>query len=53
VRNASRFDKPRFRAGVSAEVARARSSRRRLRDGDRIPLAGTRLVRRAARASER
>jgi glycosyltransferase involved in cell wall biosynthesis len=53
VRNASRFDKPRFRAGVSAEVARARSSRRRLREGDRIPLAGTRLVRRAARASER
>jgi glycosyltransferase involved in cell wall biosynthesis len=51
-RNAARFDRTRFRAGMTAEIARARSSRSRLFDSERHPLASTRLVRRAARATE-
>jgi glycosyltransferase involved in cell wall biosynthesis len=47
-RNASRFDSARFRAGMTAEIARARSMRGQSGDGARHPLAGTRLVRRAA-----
>jgi glycosyltransferase involved in cell wall biosynthesis len=50
--NAARFDKSRFRAGMTAEVARARSSRRSPGDSERHPLASTRLVRRAARSPE-
>jgi glycosyltransferase involved in cell wall biosynthesis len=53
VRNAARFDRARFRAGMTAEVARARSSRRTPSESDRHPLASTRLVRRAARGTER
>jgi hypothetical protein len=37
---------------MTAEVARARSSRRTPSESDRHPLASTRLVRRAARSTE-
>jgi glycosyltransferase involved in cell wall biosynthesis len=52
VRNAARFDRTRFRAGMTAEVARARSLRRTPSESDRHPLPSTRLVRRAARGTE-
>ncbi len=46
VRNATRFDTERFRAGMRAEIARARASRERPLDIERHPLAYTRRVRR-------
>ncbi len=51
VANAARFDRMRFRAGIAAEVARARTSRGAPGDAERHPLASTRLVRRAARGA--
>jgi glycosyltransferase involved in cell wall biosynthesis len=47
VRNADRFDTARFRAGMTAEIARARATRERLPDGERHPRMYMRRVRRA------
>jgi glycosyltransferase involved in cell wall biosynthesis len=52
VRNATRFDRTRFRSGMTAEIARARSARPATSDRDRHPLVSKRLARRAARNGE-
>jgi glycosyltransferase involved in cell wall biosynthesis len=51
-RNAARFDGARFRAGMTAEIARARSSRARLFGSERHPRPSPRLAGRAARGAE-
>jgi glycosyltransferase involved in cell wall biosynthesis len=52
-RNAERFNKASFRAGMDAEVRAAFDSASRPAPRDRQPLASTRLVMRAARGSNR
>jgi glycosyltransferase involved in cell wall biosynthesis len=49
VRNARRFDRQSFRAGMLQQVEEAQAAGIRLTAGDRQPLPTTRLVRRAAR----
>jgi glycosyltransferase involved in cell wall biosynthesis len=53
-RNAARFDRQGFRAGILSEVAQAiESAEPRRRPGERQPLPSTRLVMRASRTSNR
>ena len=51
--NARRFDVSAFRAGLLAEIERATADGARPPQGERQPLAATRLVRRAARDAHR
>jgi glycosyltransferase involved in cell wall biosynthesis len=52
-RNAARFDRSSFRAGIKAEVHAASTSTARPSVGERQPLPSTRLVRRAVRDQHR
>ena len=53
IANARRFDISAFRAGMLAEIERATAAGARPAQGDRQPLAATRLVRRAVRDPHR